>query len=206
MSNQAKGAVVVATLDYLRTTYGEPMVERVLEEVHGKSRETLTRLGATDEIPLSEVYELWRAADRAVGPTDPLWMENAGAHSITSKGVQLYSGIVRKPTPLEFLTQRVSLFRLFYHRGEMHVVDRGDGRAVLRLLDFDDVDVLFCRRQTGGLRRAVELAGGAEAVARHVRCVIEGDAFCEWELTWKSTGGQPRSAQQASAAAQSDGP
>ena len=52
------------------------------------------------------------------------------------------------------------------------------------LVDFDEPDVLFCRRQTGGLRCAITLAGGAEPSTRHVRCVLEGDAFCEWELRW----------------------
>ena len=89
------------------------------------------------------------------------------------------------PPPLEFLTQRISLFRLYYQPGDMEVVEQSPGRAVLRLVDWDEADALFCRRQTGGLQRAVELAGGAQPAARHVRCAAEGDAFCEWELTWK---------------------
>lgn len=189
MRPRAKGTVVAATMDYLRTAHGDALVQDVLGAVSDDTRATLTGAAATDEIPLDDVYALWHAADRALRETDPQWMEHAGAHSITSKGVQLYSGIVRKPTPLSFLTQPVSLFRLFYHSGGMEVVEREEGRAVLRLLDFDEeVDVLFCRRQTGGLRRALELAGGDDARAQHVRCVSEGDAFCEWELTWTAAG------------------
>ena len=59
------------------------------------------------------------------------------------------------------------------------------GHAVLRLVGFDAGTSVFCRRQTGGLRCAITLAGGAEPSTRHVRCVLEGDAFCEWELRWK---------------------
>jgi hypothetical protein len=33
--------------------------------------------------------------------------------------------------------------------------------------------------------RAVELAGGVRPSVRHVRCAVEGDAFCEWELHWE---------------------
>jgi hypothetical protein len=187
MNPQAKGAVVVATLDYLRTVHGEAFVGQVLDGMAPSARAVITAAGTTGEIPLDPVYELWRAADNELAASHPDWMEQAGAHSITSKGVQLYSGIVRKSTPLAFLTQPVSLFRLFYQPGEMEIVERSDGRAVLRLHGFDDaVDMLFCRRQTGGLRRALELAGGADAAARHVRCITEGDAFCEWELTWSA--------------------
>jgi hypothetical protein len=185
MSPQAKGTVAVATLDYLRTTHGDALVQHVLDAMTPAARTAVTAAAPTSEIPLQHVYELWRAADTLLHATDPDWMEQAGAHSIMSKGVQFYSGIVRKPTPLAFLTQPVSLFRLFYQPGEMEIVEHADGRAVLRLHGFDaDVDILFCRRQTGGLRRALELAGGTDAAARHVRCITEGDAFCEWELSW----------------------
>jgi hypothetical protein len=187
MSTQAKGAVVAATLDYLRTAHGGDTVDTILAHLAPETRAAIGSVRPTDAVPLALIYELWRAADRELHDADPLWMEKAGAHSITSKGVQLYSGIVRKATPLAFLTQPVSLFRLFYHSGDMEVVERSAGRAILRLLDFDDVDVLFCRRQTGGLHRALELAGGENAAARHVRCVTEGDAFCEWELTWTAS-------------------
>ncbi len=68
----------------------------------------------------------------------------------------------------------------------MEVVEDAVGRAVLRLVDFDPVTRLFCRRQAGGLRRAIEIAGGGAAKVHHVRCSIEGDAFCEWELHWET--------------------
>jgi hypothetical protein len=185
MSPQAKGTVAIATLDYLRTVHGGALVQRVLDGMTRAARMAVTAAAPTSEIPLVHVYELWRAADTQLRATVPDWMEQAGAHSITSKGVQFYSGIVHKSTPLAFLTQPVSLFRLFYQPGGMEIVEYAEDRAVLRLCGFDaDVDVLFCRRQTGGLRRALELAGGSDAAAQHVRCITEGDAFCEWELIW----------------------
>jgi hypothetical protein len=127
---------------------------------------------------------LWEAADQAIGDTDPGWVERAGAHSIGSSGLQLYGGIIRKSSPMEFLTQSVSLFRLYYHPGDMTVVEQDTGRAVLRLVGFGVPHRLFCRRQTGGLAQALVMAGGSRPEVRHVRCVIEGDAFCEWELRW----------------------
>src|SRR5690606_39650866 len=108
--------------------------------------------------------------------------------SIESTGVQLYSGILRKRSPHEFLTQSVSLFQLYYSPGDMQVVEEEATRAVLRLSGFDSEDVLFCRRQTGGLRQALLQAGGESPRVKHVRCVHAGDAFCEWELTWTAEG------------------
>ena len=92
--------------------------------------------------------------------------------------------LYEKASPSEFLNQPIKLFRLYYHSGDMQIVEEAGGRAVIRLVDFDEPDVLFCRRQTGGLRRALEIAGGKATRVRHVRCANEGDAFCEWEMVW----------------------
>jgi predicted hydrocarbon binding protein len=56
---------------------------------------------------------------------------------------------------------------------------------VLRLVGFEHGSPFFCRRQTGGLAQAVAIAGGERPRVRHVRCALEGDAFCEWELRWE---------------------
>ncbi|CAN5776979.1 hypothetical protein BH23GEM11_BH23GEM11_18170 [soil metagenome] len=180
----ARGAVVQATLGFVREEAGAAGVDRVLGRLRGPVLEAVQASGPVDEIPLGQVFELWNAVDAELGPSDPAWMERAGAYSIESAGRQQYGGIVGKPSPLEFLTQRVSLFRLFYRSGRMEVVSHDAGTALLRLVDFGPSDPLFCRRQTGGLRRALGMARGGEPRVRHVRCVHEGDAFCEWALGW----------------------
>ena len=181
----AKGSTLRTTMEFVRGEHGDAVLEQVLGRMPEGRRREVEGAAATDEIPFDLALELWRETDAVVGASDPGWMERAGERSIESTGVQLYGGILRKATPTEFLTQGVSLFQLYYHPGNMEVVETDDGRAVLRLVGFDHPDPLFCRRQTGGLRRALTLAGGTDATARHVRCVSEGDAFCEWEVGWK---------------------
>ncbi|TVP58472.1 MAG: hypothetical protein EA351_03600 [Gemmatimonadales bacterium] len=181
----ARGGVARATLDFVRTELGEDQVTAILDGLSPDTAEQLRDAGPSDEIAMERLFDLWRAVDRRLGPEDPEWAERAGAFSIESAGTQQYGGIVGKPSPLEFLTQRVSLFRLFYRSGRMEVVWHDEGKALLRLVDFGDSDPLFCRRQTGGLARALILARGGEPSVRHVRCVHEGDAFCEWSLGWE---------------------
>lgn len=184
----AKGSALHATLDFIAADVGVAALKRILDQFSPEERARIEIVGATDEVPFDLLASLWRAADDVLSPDDATWVERSGAHSIDSVGIQSYGGILRKTSPLEFLTQRISLFRLFYHPGNMEMVEQRPGRAVLRLVDFGEADALFCRRQSGGLRRAVELAGGGDPVARHVRCALEGDAFCEWELTWRERG------------------
>ena len=183
---RTKGAALQSTLTFLRGQFGEAVAQQVLAGLSAEDREALTALTPTDEVPYAMMVRVWNAADAVMRMREDGadWAERAGEASIGGYGVQLYGGILRKPTPLEVLTQSISLFRLYYQPGDMLVVENTQGRAVLRLVGFDPLTTIFCRRLTGGLREAVALAGGEQARVRHVRCCIEGDAFCEWELQW----------------------
>lgn len=182
---KAKGSPLIATTEFIRTEKGEDVLTRVLSHLSPEDRNVIVTCKPTDEVPLDIALRLWRSADVELRDDEPEWVERAGGFSIEGPGVKMYSGVIRKSSPTEFLTQRVSLFKLYYHPGNMEVVEEEEEHAVLRLVGFDQADPLFCRRQTGGLRRALTEAGGQEPLASHVRCVVEGDAFCEWELRWR---------------------
>ena len=181
----AKGSTVLSTLAFLESRLDNASVANILSALDSNTRAALEAVAPTDELPYTNLVALWRSADAHLSTMDAKWAEASGVFSIDSLGVQLYGGILRKPTPREFLTQSVSLFRLYYHPGDMEVVEDVSGRAVLRLIGFDPITRIFCGRQTGGLGRAIALAGGADTRVRHVRCCLEDDAFCEWELHWK---------------------
>ncbi len=192
-----KGSTFHSTADFIRAEYGAAMLARVLVDVSAEARACVETASPTDELDYELLQELWAATDAMIGSADPGWMERAGAFSIGLRGAQMYGGILRKKDPNEFLTQSISLFKLYYHPGDMEVVEHEQGRAVLRLVGFEARTPLFCRRQTGGLTKAIELAGGEHPATRHVRCELEGDAYCEWELTWgadKTPRDVPRSA------------
>ena len=181
---QAKGSTLRSTLAFVRSLIDDDGVERVLARVPAGDRGRIVAASQTDEVPLELLLSLWHAVEAEIGAGHPDWPERSGAFSIGNAGVEHYRGILLKKSPAEFLLQRVSLFRLFYQPGNMDVVEEEPGRAVLRLVGFDPVERTFCRRQTGGLLRSIELAGGTQPSVRHVRCSLEGDAFCEWELRW----------------------
>jgi hypothetical protein len=183
----ARGSTIMATLEFLSSEKSPGVVKAVLDRLSKEDRSRIAQVVATEEVPIALLTRLWRAIDTEVGADDPEWVERAGAFSIQLRGVQSYGGILKKTTPSEFLTQQVSLFNLYYHGGDMAVVEEEGNRAILRLsgMDTDERDELFCRRQTGGLASALSIAGGKSARVRHVRCAVEGDAFCEWDVRWE---------------------
>jgi hypothetical protein len=183
---RAKGSAVHATLAFVAERFGPRLRGEVLAALTADDRAAVQTVAPTAEIPYDLLVRLWQTVDATLPPGAEAtgWADAAGEAAIGSFGVQLYGGILKKPSPREFLTQSISLFQLYYQPGDMEVVEDASGRAVLRLVGFDPITTLFCERLTGGLRRAIALARGEQPRVRHVRCAIEGDAFCEWELQW----------------------
>lgn len=182
----ARGSTAQATLDYIRAAHGEDAAAAILARLGSAERKQLLSAGTTGYLSYDRLNALWKAADAHLAEAHPEWIEAAGAYAIESLGQRLYAGLLHKSSPAEFVTQSVSLFNLYYPQGTMEAVEVERDRAVLRLTGFDAPGRLFCGRQTGGLREATRIAGGRDVRARHVRCVAEGDAFCEWEVRWAS--------------------
>ena len=180
----ARGSTAKATMQFVSIRFGAAALDRIVSRLDPELADRLLRSGMTDELQYEDLVALWHSADSELGREHAEWAEDAGAYAIESLGQRLYRGLLQKSLPMEFVTQSVSMFRLYYSPGDIILVDVADGRAVVRLVGFQPVDSLFCRRQTGGLRRAIELAGGKSVSALHVRCEHEGDCYCEWELCW----------------------
>ena len=132
----AKGSTLRATLAFASSVAGDAAVQRSLAARPAVARDRVRDAVATDEVPFSVWRALSDATEAELGAAVPDWPERAGAWAIESTGLQLYGGILRKASPIEFLTQSVSLFRLYYQPGNMEVVEAEPGRAVLRLVGF----------------------------------------------------------------------
>ena len=184
-ATMARGSTLRMTMEFLEAECSPADIAEMVGELKPASRKIVDGAKVTDEVPLRVALELWRSIDRRLRDRDPQWVERAGAFAIEKAGQRLYRGLLRKASPLEFLTQQISLFQRYYRPGDMILMEEADGWASTRLLGFASTDSLFCRRLTGGWHAALEIAGGRNVSVRHPRCVNEGDLFCEWSLVWE---------------------
>lgn len=180
-----RGSTVRSTIDFLQDLLPAAGVDDILNRLTPAERRAIKAVGDTDEIPYRVALALWRGVDQAIGSGDPEWIDRSGTWAIERAGMRLYGGLIKKPSPIEFLTQHISLFHLYYRPGDMVVVEQSAGRAVMRLVGFEPADTLFCRRLGGGWVAALRIAGGRDVTSIHNRCSLEGDPFCEWELRWR---------------------
>jgi hypothetical protein len=92
----ARGSTAHATLQFIRHTHGDIMLETILRRLDPQTRALIAGAAMTDELPYDALMSLWRSADESLREGDPKWMETAGAYAIDSVGQQLYSGLLRK--------------------------------------------------------------------------------------------------------------
>ena len=184
-ATMARGSTLCMTMDFLAAELTPAEIAEVLGRLGPSARHVVAAATATDEVPFRVALDLWRSVDRLLGERDPQWVERAGAFAIEQAGQRLYRGLLRKASPLEFLTQQISLFQRYYRPGDMLLMEQTARSASTRLLGFASTDALFCRRLTGGWRAALEITGGRHVAVHHPRCVNEGDLFCEWSLVWE---------------------
>ncbi len=180
-----RGSTLRSTMEYLGRTLGAAECAAVLARLDADDRAVVDSAMLTADVPYRVALALWRSADLSARPREPRWAEHAGAEAIQVLGMQLYSGLMQKPSPIQFLTQHISLFQRYYRPGDMKVTEYAPGRATARLVGFEPGDTLFCQRLSGGWRAVIEVAGGKETVVEHARCSLEGDMFCEWVIRWK---------------------
>ena len=181
----ARGSTLHSTIEFLAHTLSADGLEAVLSRLPADDRALLKAVSVTDDVPYRVALALWRSADIALAEVDPRWAERAGDEAIRVRGMQLYAGLIQKPTPDDFLDQHISLFQRYYRPGDIKVTARTSGRATVRLIGFEAGDTLFCRRLTGGWLAGIEIAGARNPMVTHARCVLEGDLFCEWDVRWK---------------------
>ena len=181
----ARGSTLHSTMEFLAHALSREACAAVLSRLSSEERSLLETATVTDDVPYHVALSLWRSADKELAVIDPYWAERAGAEAIRVRGMQLYAGLIQKPTPDDFLAQHISLFQRYYRPGDIKVTERTAGRVTVRMIGFEAGDPLFCRRLTGGRLAGIEIAGAREPVVTHARCVFEGDLFCEWEVRWK---------------------
>jgi hypothetical protein len=79
-----------------------------------------------------------------------------------------------------------TLLSAMYDSGEMKLVERSPGRALLDWVDFPQPCKELCGTFTGYQDERMKLQGMEDVSVRHVKCRAEGAPICRWELRWKS--------------------
>ena len=79
-----------------------------------------------------------------------------------------------------------TLLGSMYDSGEMRVVEREAGRAVMDLVAFALPTREICDTFTGYQAERMALLGFEDVGVKHTKCRVVGSVSCVWEIAWKA--------------------
>jgi hypothetical protein len=186
----ARGSVLLNTIDFVRTRYGPGAHARVLAALPAATAAALAaEPRATGWRPLQEVVAYMEAAQALFAPGDAGFFREIGRFA--GKADRDWRGVKPMLSDLPTAARMASvLWRTLFDEGEAEVLELGDAGAVLRIQGFLCRPSL-CDRFSGSLEGLLAPILGPISVERRCLDDLEGTTCCEYRLEWKRREAQP---------------
>jgi len=176
---KAKGTVVVEVVKSLRTNRARAL-ELLPPKLHHYLEE---RIVVASWYPLEDYLALLRTVGKILGKGgDGLAVfEKLGRLAARSHMSGTYSRFKNTTNRQASFTLLTSM----YDSGELRVLEREPGWAVLEFVGFAQPARELCETFTGYQLERMSIQGFEDVEVRHTRCRGEGQAACLWEVSWK---------------------
>jgi hypothetical protein len=183
---KVKGTALKTTRDFIKTQFPD-LYPVWLESLTPESRKMFsTSIDATAWYPLKEGYtipvdrimELCFKNDRKTGG------DRLGRYSAETALKGFYKVFLLVASP-QYLMQRASkIFTTFYEPSQIEAEITGQYSAVLRIIEFDQIDESIEYRIAGWIRKALEMANCREPSYEIKKSLSKGDEITEIEFSW----------------------
>ena len=173
----AKGTIMIETVKALQA-----LGDRAVSVLPAKLTHYMEqRIVLASWYPLEDYAELLRTMMKAAGggrvnPCEKMGRDSARAHM---QGT--YSRFNKSADRKAAFT----LLSSMYDTGELRVVERETGRAVVEFLNFALPTREICDTFTGYQHERMVILGFEDVQVKHTKCRVIGAPACVWELSWK---------------------
>lgn len=183
---EVKGTALKTTRDFIRTQYPD-QYDKWLDSLTAESRNLYTStLDATAWYPFREGYliPVNKIIEICYGKDTKTGGEQLGTYSAETALKGFYKVFLLIASP-QFLMQRASkIFTTFYNPSRVEAEITGPYSAILRVLEFEEIDQAVEYRIAGWIRKALELANCREARYEIRKSMAKGDPVTEIHFSW----------------------
>lgn len=182
---QVRGIAFIGAVTFVKDAFGADAHDRVLEVLPEANRATFAG-PLRDAVwrPLEDLAAYAGAARRLLAPDDPAFYAKLGfrAGRVEREQGGFHPMVASPETAIRL---GPVLWRSLYDSGRMELLADGDDRARVRIHDFAATPAL-CTANGAALSG---LLGSDErpVTSEETACVLKGDAFCEYRVTWAPT-------------------
>ena len=174
---KAKGTVVIGLVKALRKNKEKARQALPQNLVHYLEE----RIVVASWYPLEDYVALLRAVGKVLpDPNGNTYLE-MGRSAARDHMEGTYSRLKKTVSRQAAFTLLTSM----YDTGEMRVLERAPGRALVEWVNFALPTREVCETFTGYQMQRMEAQGFEEVHVRHTKCRAEGAQTCRWEIAWK---------------------
>lgn len=181
---RVKGTAVESSLLYVRKTFGEASLARIVAALPEGDREPLQNVLASSWYEVDTFRRFMVEAERQLGEKEPDVVRRMGRFSCDQGITGVYKIFFRLGSPEFIIGRAARVFSSYYDTGELRIVETRPGRAVGELVGFEGGAPQFCERIFGWMQQTLERAGARNLRAKHEVCVHRDGASCRFEGDW----------------------
>jgi predicted hydrocarbon binding protein len=185
MGANAKGTVFLATIRFIKESFGEEGLRKVLGRLNPEEHQRMeTPILSSAWYPLSLLLSIMRAAKAEFGASMPDLYNQMGRSSADYSLSKVYSLVFKLSSPQWIVSRASVAFASYYNTGKMSAIENGKGFATVELSDFAEPAPEFCERIVGWCARILEHCGTKWVEVQHIQCRCRGDKTCRFKATW----------------------
>jgi uncharacterized protein (TIGR02265 family) len=177
-----KGSKILSKIAFVRDTYGEPAVERVIDSLPEDDRIEVRAAILSGWYPIEMYHRVLDAVAREVAGGDDSVFDRIGEYSAESLFKTVYRGYLHQD-PRQVLDNMVPLHSLLNRPGRMEVSMNGGSHCDIRVWA-PPVEAPVCRCAAAFYRKVLELCGAGGVRVRESSCQTRGDDCCEFSIDW----------------------
>lgn len=184
---RVRGWVLLSRMDYVRSRWGEAVLQELLSRLTPEEQTQWRQASVNDWYELRFVERFERLIAEYAGEDPDAVYEAMGVFSAErafhpEKGQ--YRRFLGKPPEL-FLKLAATWQNEYYNAGLTEYYPTGVSSCMIRTRYIPYTTRPNCRSNLGFFRRSIEILGGQDVRAEERRCLLQGDAWCEFYFAWQ---------------------
>jgi hypothetical protein len=180
-----KGAILRSLVAFVRGDLSPEQYAHALASLPVSDRQLIEQpaILPTEKVPEFTLNRLTVEAARAKGEPLDSFARRAGRAELAD-AVGVYRFFIIVLTPKALLKKASALWATVHSHGSLTVEDETPKSARVRLSNFPSEEA-HCLRLSGWFEGSGDMTRVKNARVVHDRCMLRGDADCQWQLSWE---------------------
>ena len=190
MTNQVKGAAILARRTFVSEEFGTGAWQKILDSLPEEDREILegTILASTWH-PFEFNDQLDRAIVKVLGDGAREIFEKIGRASAKQNLTGPHKAFMARRDPAWFLSATNRIYDFYYDTGHRTYESTGPTSGVMTTYDAEAVTETDCLTVIGWYKEALEMCGANQVEMVEETCRARGGEVCRYRISWVS--GEP---------------